>query len=171
MTGLLKDFREHGALKRLRFFIFMGLIILIAWYISTYWYQITLIHGRSMEPSYHNFQLVVLDKHFTASEIERGDVIAFRCEGLSAVLVKRVVAVPGDTVVIREGALYVNGEISPLYEGVDFSYVGMLGDEMVVGTDCFVVIGDNVAESKDSRYEEVGMVEYGKVRGRVIRLW
>lgn len=121
-----------------------------------------------MEPNYHNFQLVVLDKHFSLTDIERGDVVAFECEGLSVVLVKRVVALPGDMVVIRNGKLYVNGAVSPLYEGVEFSYAGMLGEERVVGENCFVVIGDNVEESKDSRYEEVGVVTGDCIVGRVL---
>lgn len=130
-----------------------------------------------MSPSFHNLQLVILDKH--PEVFTYGDVIAFECEGLDAVLVKRVVACPGDTVQIvvwpeqdndcvAGGVLLVNGETSTVYgaEAV-FDYAGLAAEPLVLGPGEYFVIGDNVAESKDSRYEEVGVVREESVIGRV----
>ncbi len=164
---LKEGFIRHGAFKKLRVFFFIGIIMILAWYLSTYWYQLMLIRGESMEPTYHNWQFVLLNKHFSASEIERGDVVAFECADLSSVLVKRVVALPGDTVEIKDKLLYVNGEVSPLYEKKSFSYAGILQDEFVVASDHYIVIGDNVSQSKDSRYEQVGAVNAESIIGVV----
>ena len=164
---LTERFIRHGAFRKLRVFLFVGIIVLLAWYVSTYWYQLMLIQGESMAPTYHNWQLVLLNKHCSSSEIERGDVVAFECADLSSVLVKRVVALPGDTVEIKDKLLYVNGEVSPLYEKESFSYAGILQDELVVATDCFIVIGDNVSQSMDSRYEQVGAVGAESIIGVV----
>ena len=121
-----------------------------------------------MAPSFHNMQLVLLDKH--SREYSYGDVIAFRCEELDTVLVKRVAACPGDTVQIKEGVLFVNGAVSEVYGlAVSFEYAGLAEEKLVLGSDEYFVIGDNVSESKDSRYEEVGAVDAGDVIGRVSR--
>lgn len=139
--------------------------VIAAALISKHFYQLMLIRGGSMEPSYHDMQLVFLEKNYGA--ISAGDVIAFRCEGLDFVLVKRVVALPGQTVVIREGTLYVDGKVSPCYVEEVFDYAGLLAQEVKLPTGNYAVIGDNVIESKDSRYEEVGFVPKGNVSGRV----
>lgn len=62
-----------------------------------------------MEPSYHAYQIVILDKRYR--DFQRGDVIAFTCEDFPALLVKRIAAVPNDTVEIVDGCLYVNHKL------------------------------------------------------------
>ena len=94
--------------------ILAGVIFIFALYISSNWYQLMLIQGKSMEPAYHNFQLVVLDKH--NKEYCTDDVIAFKCDNLSSILVKRIVAMEGDTVQIMNGKLYINGK--------EYEYIG-----------------------------------------------
>ncbi|MGN0435978.1 MAG: signal peptidase I, partial [Wujia sp.] len=78
--------------------IIFGLITIAlfvaAMLVSRYFYQFMLIQGDSMKPTYHNLSLVIIDKH--NRDFDRGDVIAFRCDGVSGVLVKRIVGVPGD---------------------------------------------------------------------------
>lgn len=69
-------------------------LMIAAWYVSKYHYQLMLIQGDSMTPTYHNLQLVVLDKH--DREYAVGDVIAFRCDGLDCVLVKRIAEITSD---------------------------------------------------------------------------
>ena len=144
-----------------------ALIVLLAALCSRYFFQLMLIQGESMAPAYHSWQLVVLDRQ--ARDWHAGDVVAFRCEGLDAVLVKRVVAGPGDTAQIVDGALIVNGERSRVYgDAVAFDFAGLLSDPVELGTDEYIVIGDNVAESRDSRYPEVGVVRGESIVGRVM---
>ncbi len=151
----------------LKYVVPVAAIVLLCWYISANWFQLMLIQGDSMLPSYHNMQLVVLDKH--NREYHAGDVIAFRCEGLSAVLVKRIAACGGDTAQIIDGTFYVNGEVSALHEEGSFDYAGILEEEVKLSTGEYVVIGDNVAESKDSRYPEIGIVQEETMIGKIIR--
>ena len=125
-----------------------------------------LIQGDSMSPAYHNMQLVLLDKYSKTYSSE--DVIAFSSEGLSAVLVKRIAAVPGDIVQIKDEALYVNGLKNSYYCDEKFSYAGIAQDAIQLGEGQYFVIGDNVEESKDSRFEEVGVVYKDNIIGKVI---
>lgn len=119
-----------------------------------------------MAPAYHNLQLVVLNKHDRS--FQRGDVAAFWCEGLSCVLVKRIAAIPGDRVIIRDETLYINDQISEVYEEPGMiSYMGILEEEIILRTGEYLMLGDNLEESKDSRYPEVGLVPEAQIYGWV----
>lgn len=148
-----------------RILLWLG-IPLLAWYISQNWYQLMLIQGKSMEPTYRHMQLIVLNRHNRA--FAPGDVIAFRCEGLSAVLIKRVVAGPSDTAQIVDGTLLINNQISQIYpDGGSISYSGILADPVTLEAGQYLVLGDNLSESKDSRYLEVGIVSEADIFGKV----
>jgi signal peptidase I len=112
-------------------------------------------------------QLVILDQH--SKDYDYGDVISFECDGLGAVLVKRVVACPGDTVVIDDGTLYVNGKIREVFTAKgQFEYTGEADTMIQLEEGQYFIIGDNVAESKDSRYAEVGCVNEMDILGKVV---
>ncbi|MBQ5334087.1 MAG: S24/S26 family peptidase, partial [Oscillospiraceae bacterium] len=68
-------------------------VLALAYYISEYHYQLLMIQGRSMEPSYHPFQIVVIDKHLR--EYSKGDAVVFSCDEVSVPLIKRVAACQG----------------------------------------------------------------------------
>lgn len=142
-------------------------LFLLCLYVSRFWYQLMLIQGDSMEPSYHSWQLVLLDKH--TKRYDCGDVVVFRSEGLKAVLVKRVAAVPGDTVWIVDGILYKNG--APAEDGLvngRLSYAGIAEEPLTLMENEYFLLGDNHEESRDSRYEEVGRVLTEDILGKVI---
>ena len=121
-----------------------------------------------MYPTYHNMQLAAICR--CDSNYKRGDVIAFHCAGLNAVLVKRIVASGGDSVLIENGELYVNGERSSFYLGQQFDYAGIISSKIILQQDQYFVIGDNINESKDSRYEIVGMVTSKDIIGKIVDL-
>ena len=141
-------------------------VIIASYLISTYFVQVMMIHGDSMYPALKNMHFALIDKR--ANEFVAGDVIVFRSDGLKSMLVKRVVAVPGDSVRIEGGKLYVNDEESPLYKGLEIEYPGLLASETVLGADEYAVLGDNLSKSKDSRYEEVGLINKSDIIGKVI---
>ncbi|MBP3476296.1 MAG: signal peptidase I [Lachnospiraceae bacterium] len=152
--------------KRWRRWIVIAVTALIAWMLSHYWLQLAVVIGDSMEPTYHNLQFVLLDKH--TRSLERGDVIAFRNEATDGYLIKRVIALPGDSVLIDNGILYVNGEVSSLYSNEEIAYAGIAENEISLTTNEYFVIGDNHEYSRDSRYEEIGCVYNTEIIGRVI---
>lgn len=139
------------------------LVVVTAFLVSRYAFQMMLVQGDSMSPLYHDLQLVFINKY---SRIFRtGDVIAFECEGLDAVLVKRIAAGPGDRVESIDGRLFVNGE--PYYDCLwTADYVPQTGISIENGA--YFVIGDNFEESKDSRFQIVGMVFKKEILGKLI---
>lgn len=147
--------------------IYIPAIITAAYFVSTNWYQVSLICGESMNPAYHDKQFALIDRH--SDSYTYGDVVAFRCEKLDAVLVKRIVACPGDQIIIRDGTLYVNNDVSQIFmqDGI-FKYSGLASDMIYLEKGQYFLIGDNLEESKDSRYKEVGTVNVEDIVGKII---
>ena len=137
--------------------LMLAFIVLIAWYISSNLVQFALIQGDSMLPTYHNMQLVLVDKH--SNEFHYNDVIVFTNEKLNATLIKRIIAIPGDTVQIIDGIVYVNNIPSPFLTGDKIiSYSGIASSPLHLSSDEYFVLGDNYEKSKDSRYPEIGCI-------------
>ncbi len=158
---------EKRLIKGRKQVVLIGAAALLAYFVSTFYCQLMVIQGQSMYPSYHNFQLVVLDKR--TETFRRGDVVAFRCDTVKALLVKRIVAGPGDMVMIRDGVLYVNGQADmvALSKG-KIHYAGTARRSVTLEEDEFFVLGDYYDGSKDSRYEQIGNVERSSIVGKVL---
>lgn len=160
--NLLKKLNNSKIWGRLAIILPVGLI---AFLISEYCFQIMLIQGESMSPTYHSGQLAIIDRLTT--DISRGDVIVFRCENVEGLIVKRVVALPGDSIVIENGILYVNDEPDSYYPYIE--YAGNAGEKILLGSDEYFVLGDNVTESRDSRYDEIGVVTGENIYGKILK--
>lgn len=146
-------------------YFYYFILLFLTFYISTYHFQFTLIQGNSMNPTYHSWQLVILNKN--PKELKTGDVISFRCETLNCILIKRIVACPGDHMEFEDGILYVNDSPSP-YVFPPINDPGIAQSPITLGTDEYFVLGDNYEYSKDSRHSEVGCVHPEDILGSVI---
>lgn len=135
------------------------------------------VDGRSMEPNFHNGEYILTDKvSYRLHEPNRGDVVVFHSPQDERVdFIKRIIAVQGDTVELRGGYLYLNGQ--KLEEGF-INDPGKVapgkflkeGQSVTVGTGEFVVMGDNRLHSSDSR--EWGMIGKNNIVGRAFfRYW
>lgn len=99
---------------------------------------------------------------------ERGDIVECAFPGRDGRYVKRVIGLPGDTVEFVDGALFVNGQ------AVSEPYVTSQTEDIhaELGPDEYFVLGDNRAESYDSRAADMGCVSRDCILGRVrIILW
>ncbi|MBO5030936.1 MAG: signal peptidase I [Lachnospiraceae bacterium] len=142
-------------------------ILFMTGYLSRYHFQLALIQGDSMLPTYHNLELVIINKH--VKQPDYGDVIVFSSDTLSTTLIKRVVAKPNDMVSIEENILYVNDEPSSvLPENAQISYAGTASSPLLLHEDEYFVLGDNYSESKDSRCLDIGPVKYEDIIGTVM---
>lgn len=128
----------------------------------------TNVIGVSMEPGLTNGQGILVNRFaYRMLSPKEGDVIVFLPNGNQNAYyyVKRVVAVPGQTVLIEDGILYVDGEP---YEGITDLIVspGIAENEIKLGSDEYFVMGDNVNSSEDSRSANIGPVEKKTIIGR-----
>lgn len=118
------------------------------------------IAGSSMEDTLVSGDIVLVTRF--EREPVRGSVMECTFDGRDASYVKRVIGLPGDTVEFSSGTLYVNG--SPLSE----PYVSSETEDMTIalGPDEYFVLGDNRAESYDSRAEDMGCIRRDRFLGR-----
>ena len=87
------------------------------------------------------------------SKPERGDVIIFEYpDDGDKLLIKRVIGLPGEMVIIKEGLVYINGSEVPLEEPYAHGVSRQDFGPYLIPADCYFVLGDNRDNSKDSRY-------------------
>nr|WP_308657511.1 signal peptidase I [uncultured Agathobacter sp.] len=130
----------------------------------------TNVVGQAMEQTLENDDDILVNKFaYIISKPKQGDVIVFLPNGnkKSHYYVRRVVAVPGDTVQIKDGALYVNDELYK--ESTDVASMedaGIASDAIKLGKDEYFVLGDNRNNSEDSRYANIGNVKRDYIIGK-----
>jgi signal peptidase I len=113
------------------------------------------IPSESMVPTLEVGDRVFVNKFvYRFTEPERRDIVVFHSvEDDEEDLIKRIVALPGDSVAVENGALYVNGEpqVEPYLNNEDFLDEGSYGPTRISEGEVFVM-GDNRNNSRDSRF-------------------
>ena len=114
------------------------------------------ISGNSMSPTLKDGDIVTTAPYASPEDIGRFDVILCRYPGRDALFVKRIVGLPGDTVAITDGCLYVNGvRYEEAYVAEDNRDRRDVADTLVP-QGCYYVLGDNRRNSNDSRNSVIG---------------
>ena len=150
----MKTIRKYAVI------INIGLAILAALWLSQY-YRLAVVSGKSMEPSLSQGDLVVVRM---GGLPQRGDIAVIDSEVLHRRIIKRGVAVGGDTVIISDGELRINGEI--LEEEYIKEPYEHISDFFLVPPQCVYVLGDNRNFSRDSRM--IGFIPIEEVTGVLI---
>ncbi len=134
------------------------------------------VDGKSMLPTFKNGDLVFVEKISQCfNPPEKGDIIValtdlLTPEGERKNIIKRVIALPGDSIIIKDTKVYINGE--ELQE--DYLYEGATSGEFegVVPDKHVFVMGDNRYNSNDSRSSSVGYIPFDRLKGKVyLRLY
>ncbi len=115
----------------------------------------------------HNDWLIAAPLAYCKDAPERGDIIIFRRESLTGgVIVKRVVGLPGETVEIKNGAVFIDGAAlnDPYFVFDDNDNLSPI----TVETGSYFVLGDNRDSSNDSRHWDEPFVKKSEIRGKVI---
>ena len=130
------------------------------------------VSGSSMYPNFEDREYVltnIIGKHF--SDPKRGDVIVFQSPTeTDKDFIKRVIGLPEDTVMLKEGDIYINGQKidqSTFLSNDVKTFSGAFLKEaqpVVIPADEYVVMGDNRGNSSDSR--EWGFVKKGEIVGQ-----
>ncbi|MDF2814156.1 MAG: signal peptidase [Paenibacillus sp.] len=149
--------------------IALGLVFVIRWFI----FAPFIVDGESMEPNFDNAERIIVNKIlYNVREPKRGEVVVFHAPAQKD-YIKRVIALPGETVRVQGDKVYVNGELLDepyLKEALDKAhqaggnYNNRNYAETKVPEGSIFVMGDNRSFSSDSRM--IGPVELEKVVGR-----
>lgn len=147
------------------------LVIGIAFVLVYFVGEKTNVIGASMEPTLYNKNEVIINKFiYKLTDPQRGDVIVFYPNGNKNTHsnIKRVVGLPGETVKIENGKLYIDEEeITSEYITESIEDAGIAQDEILLGEDEYFVLGDNLGNSEDSRFTNIGNVNKKDIEGKV----
>ncbi len=142
--------------------------ILLAWILVHFCLEVITVHGNSMQPAYYDGDMILMNKldyHF--HDPDRQDAAILELENGSSVhyTLKRVVGLPGESVQIRDGRLFINGKEQ---SGFDESILsaGLAAYEIKLGEDEYFVIGDNYNNSEDSRVANIGNIKREQFAGK-----
>lgn len=154
----------------LNWILSVALVIYIAFVFVYYIGQKTTVIGPSMSTTLEDGQQILINRFlYKISEPKANDVIVFLPNGneKSHPYVKRVIAVPGDTIQIKDGAVYVNGQL--FTEEITVAAIevpGLAEEEITLGEDEYFVLGDNRNNSEDSRYANIGNIKEEYIIGK-----
>lgn len=131
----------------------------------------TSVVGQSMAETMNGGDEILVNRFvYKVTNPKPNDIVVFLPNGneKSHYYVKRVIAVPGDTVQIRGGTVYVNGaEFSEKIQSASIEDAGLAVEELVLGDNEYFVLGDNRNNSEDSRYANIGNIKKEYIIGKV----
>lgn len=147
------------------------IVLIIGLIFRAFILQPFIVDGESMEPNFHNNQALLVDKvSFHFREPNRGEVIIFEApKSPGEDYIKRIVALPGETITIKSGQVYINGQKMEedylLNPGE--TYAGQTLEDVfqkTLGPNEYFAMGDNRLHSSDSR--DWGIVPKTNLVGR-----
>ena len=149
--------------------IYIGIVIIICFLIITFVGQRTTVKGDSMYPTLSNKDNLWIDKlAYRLHDPRRFDIIVFPYDD-DEFYIKRIIGLPGETVQIKEGKVYINGEIlDDPYGETPMVESGIVSSPVLLKEDQYFVLGDNRNRSHDSRYSDVGFIKRSKITGKAV---
>ena len=146
-------------------------VCILAWMLVSFFGQRVSNAGDSMSPVLKNGDVVLINRIvYDARKPRRGEIIAFRPNGNENAhyCIKRVVGLPGETVQIKDGKIYIDGKVQKknVYTS-DLDFAGIAEKKLTLGETEYFVLGDNSAGSDDSRLADIGNVKREDIGGKV----
>lgn len=153
------------------FLVLLGAIYLIVHYVG----ERTEVSGESMYPSLEDGDNLIVNKiSYYFSDPKRFDVVVFPFRYQEGTFyIKRIIGLPGETVQIYDGSIYINGKV--LEESYGYETIrnpGLASEAVTLGEDEYFVLGDNRNNSADSREPSVGNISRDDIVGKAwMRIW
>lgn len=149
--------------------LYLLVIVLLTWVIVTFVGQRTKVDGHSMEPTLSDGDNLIVDKlSYRFRDPERYDIIVFPYQHAeNTYYIKRIIGLPGETVQVIDGYMYINGKKLDEHYGAEvMEDPGIAAEPIKLGDDEYFVLGDNRNHSSDSRVESVGVLTRDMLIGR-----
>ncbi len=149
--------------------------VVASYLVVTFVGQRTQVSGESMETTLSDGDHLIVDKiSYRFNDPQRYDIIVFpyRLEK-NIYYIKRIIGLPGETVQIVNGYVYINGvQLDEHYGNEVMEEAGLAAEPITLGADEYFVLGDNRNNSQDSRAANVGVIHRDEILGRAwVRIW
>ena len=155
--------------------VYVGIVLAITFLIITFVGQRTHVSGESMENTLDDGDQLIVDKlTYRFHDPERFDIIVFPFRYKdNTYYIKRIIGLPGETVQIVDGEIYINGELLEESYGREVMQdAGLAAEPITLGDDEYFVLGDNRNYSSDSRDPSVALIHRKEIIGRAwLRIW
>lgn len=154
---------------------FLALLFGVTFLVVHFVGERTVVSGESMRPTLEDGDNLIVDKiSYRFSDPKRYDIVVFPFRYQEGTFyIKRVIGLPGETVQIVDGEIYINGRI--LQEPHKYDEIrspGIASSEITLGADEYFVLGDNRNNSSDSREPSVGNISREEIIGKaLLRIW
>ena len=149
--------------------------VVASYLVVTFVGQRTQVSGESMETTLSDGDHLIVDKiSYRFNDPQRYDIIVFpyRLEK-NTYYIKRIIGLPGETVQIVNGYVYIYGvQLDEHYGNEVMEEAGLAAEPITLGADEYFVLGDNRNNSQDSRAANVGVIHRDEILGRAwVRIW
>ncbi len=155
--------------------VYIIIIVALAWVIITFVGQRTQVSGSSMETTLSDGDQLIVDKiSYRFRDPNRYDIVVFPYQyEENTYYIKRIIGLPGETVQIVDGYVYIDGQQLDEHYGNEVMLdPGIAEEPVTLGDDEYFVLGDNRNNSQDSRAANVGVIHRKELLGRAwIRIW
>ena len=153
--------------------VYILLIIGLTYLIITFVGQRTMVSGSSMETTLQDGDNLIVDKiSYRFRDPKRYDIIVFPYKyEEDTYYIKRIIGMPGETVQIRDGYVYIDGKrlTSDIYGKEKIKDPQTAAEPVTLGDDEYFVMGDNRDHSDDSRFW--GFVPEKNIVGKATYIW
>lgn len=164
--------KKKSVVRNILLWTFEILVVILFAYVVVYFFgQSRTNVGQSMDITLSGGDTVLLNvMAYQIGSPKRGDVISFKPNGSTTghSSIKRIVGLPGETVQIKDGMIYIDGAV--YLEKKNYPAIkdpGLATDEIRLGDKQYFVLGDNRNNSEDSRFGDVGLVNSEYIEGKV----
>ena len=146
----------------------IAIAVVLAFIIRYFIVELYLVDGPSMRPTLQSAERLVVNKFiYRFRAPERGEILVFRYpRDPSRDFIKRVIAVPGDTIEIKDGRVFVNQQL--MNEPYILSKTRGDYPLTTIPEGHIFVMVDNRNNSEDSRFADVGFVPYNLIKGKAV---